>query len=43
MRTEWGVIPSHTVWLYFRLCLSQQDVEELMVERGVVLTYEAVR
>jgi putative transposase len=31
------------VWLYFRFCLSYRDVEELMAERGVVLTYEAVR
>jgi putative transposase len=31
------------VWLYFRFCLSYRDVEELMAERGVTLTYEAVR
>jgi putative transposase len=36
-------IISHCVWLYFRLCLSYRDVEELMAERGVTLTYEAVR
>jgi putative transposase len=36
-------IISHCVWLYFRFCLSYRDVEELMSERGVVLTYEAVR
>jgi putative transposase len=36
-------IISHCVWLYFRFCLSYRDVEELMAERGVVLTYEAVR
>jgi len=29
--------------LYFRFCLSYRDVEELMAERGVLLTYEAVR
>jgi putative transposase len=29
--------------LYFRFCLSYRDVEELMAERGVMLTYEAVR
>jgi putative transposase len=34
---------SHCVWLYFRFCLSYRDVEELMAERGVILTYEAVR
>jgi putative transposase len=36
-------IISHCVWLYFRFCLSYRDVEELMAERGVFLTYEAVR
>jgi putative transposase len=37
-----GII-SHCVWLYFCFCLSYRDVEELMAERGVMLTYEAVR
>jgi putative transposase len=36
-------IISHRVWLYFRFCLSYRDVEELMADRGVRLTYEAVR
>jgi putative transposase len=36
-------IISHTVWLYFRFSLSYRDVEELMIARGVVLTYETVR
>src|SRR5262245_50362270 len=36
-------IISHCVWLYFRFCLSYRDVEELMAERGVLLTYGAVR
>jgi putative transposase len=36
-------IISHCVWLYFRFCLNYRDVEELMAERGVILTYEAVR
>ena len=35
-------IISHAVWLYFRFCLSFRDVEELLLERGVVVTYEAV-
>jgi putative transposase len=34
---------SHAVWLYFRFCLGFRDVEELLFERGVVVTYEAVR
>src|SRR5262252_3056708 len=35
-------IISHAVWLYFRFCLSFRDVEELLLERGVVVTYEAI-
>jgi putative transposase len=33
---------SHGVWLYFRFCLSYRDVEELMLVRGVIVTYEAI-
>jgi len=36
-------IISHAVWLYFRFCVSFRDVEELLFERGVVVTYEAIR
>jgi putative transposase len=36
-------IINHCVWLYFCFCLSYRHVEELMAERGVILTYEAVR
>src|ERR671916_658088 len=36
-------IISHAVWLYFRFCLSFRDVEEILLERGVVVTYEAIR
>ncbi len=36
-------IISHAVWLYFRFCLSFRDVEELLLARGVVVTYEAIR
>jgi putative transposase len=35
-------IISHAVWLYFRFCLSFRDVEELLFERGVVVSYEAI-
>jgi putative transposase len=37
-----GII-SHCVWLYFRCCLSYGDVEELIAERGAILTHQAVR
>ena len=33
----------HAVWLYHRFALSLRDVEELMVARGVVVTYETIR
>ena len=31
------------VWMYFRFNLSFRDVEELMIERGVEVSYETVR
>jgi putative transposase len=34
---------SHCVWLYHRFPLSFREVEELMLERGVVVSYETVR
>ena len=36
-------IISHCVWLSHRFGLSLRDVEELLAERGVTLTYEAIR
>jgi len=36
-------IISHAVWLYFRFSLSLRDVEELLAERGVIVTYETIR
>ncbi len=36
-------IIAHAVWLYFRFNLSYRDVEELLAERGVLVTYESVR
>jgi putative transposase len=36
-------IIGHAVWLYFRFSLSFRDVEELLAQRGVVVTYETVR
>ncbi|GAB3171385.1 IS6 family transposase [Streptomyces incanus] len=36
-------IISHCVWLYFRFPLSFREVEELMLERGVVVSHETVR
>jgi putative transposase len=36
-------IIDHCVWLYFRFSLSFREVEELMLARGVVVSYETVR
>ncbi|MGJ8563085.1 MAG: IS6 family transposase [Alphaproteobacteria bacterium] len=36
-------IISRAVWMYFRFNLSFRDVEELMAERGVDVSYETVR
>ena len=36
-------IISHCVWLYFRFSLSYCDVEEMMLERGTLVSHEAVR
>ncbi len=36
-------IISHAVWLYFRFSLSYRDVEELLAERGIIVTYETIR
>ncbi len=33
----------HAVWLYFRFTLSFRDVEDLLAERGVDVSYETVR
>jgi putative transposase len=36
-------ITSHAVWLSCRFCLSCRDVEELLLARGVTVTYDAIR
>jgi putative transposase len=38
-----GEIISHGVWLYYRFTLSYRDVQELLFERGIDVTYEAIR
>src|ERR1700751_4906640 len=37
------VIIQHTVWLYLRFTLSYRDVEELLAERALAISYETVR
>ena len=36
-------IIQHTVWLYLRFTLSYRDVEDLLAERGLDISYETVR
>ena len=36
-------IISHAVWLCHRFCLSVRDVEDLLAQRGVTVTYETIR
>jgi putative transposase len=36
-------IIQRAVWMYLRFTLSFRDVEELLAERGIVVTYESVR
>ena len=36
-------IISHSVWLYHRFCLSFRDVEDLLAERGITVSYETIR
>src|SRR4028119_64416 len=33
----------HAVWLYLRFTLSHRDVEDLLAERGLEVSYETVR
>ncbi len=33
----------HAVWLYLRFTLSFRDVEDLLAERGIEVSYETVR
>jgi putative transposase len=36
-------IIQYTVWLYYRFNLSHRDIEDLLAERGVIVSYEAIR
>ena len=36
-------IIGHAVWLYHRFTLSFRDVEDLLAERGIIVSYESVR
>jgi len=36
-------IISYAVWLYHRFNLSHRDIEDLLAERGVIVSYETIR
>jgi putative transposase len=36
-------IIQYAVWLYHRFNLSHRDIEDLLAERGIVVSYEAIR
>ena len=36
-------IIQYAVWLYHRFNLSQRDIEDLLAERGIVVSYESIR
>ena len=38
-----SVIIQYSVWLYYRFNLSHRDIEDLLAERGISVSYEAIR
>jgi putative transposase len=36
------VVISYAVWLYFRFNLSLRDIEDLLAERGITVSGEAI-
>ena len=36
-------IIQHAVWLYYRFNLSGRDIEDLLAERGIAVSYESIR
>ena len=36
-------IIGYPVWVYHRFCLSFRDVEDLLAERGIIVSYETIR
>ena len=36
-------IISYAVWLYYRFNLSHRDIEDLLAERGITVSYESIR
>lgn len=38
-----ATVIQHAVWLYFRFTLSLRDVEEMLAQRGIDVSYETIR
>src|SRR5467141_344297 len=38
-----SAVIQHAIWLYLRFTLSYRDVEDLLAERGLAVSYETVR
>ena len=38
-----AAVIQHAVWLYFRFTLSLRDVEEMLAQRGIDVSYETIR
>ena len=36
-------IISYSVWLYFRFNLSHRDIQDLLAQRGIIVSYESIR
>jgi putative transposase len=36
-------IISYAIWAYHRFCLSFRDVEDLLAERGIIVSYESIQ
>ena len=36
-------IIQYAVWLYFRFNLSHRDIEDLLAQRGIIVTHESIR
>ncbi len=36
-------IIQYAVWLYHRFSLSHRDIEDLLAERGITVSYESIR
>jgi putative transposase len=36
-------IISYAVWLYYRFNLSHRDIDDLLAERGIIVSYETIR